>query len=178
MTEIPTSVIATIQADAAMGVSRGRPDTDTIERAYLQHCAHIHWQTGTMIVMSRDLEPSSGLHMLHLGISFRPAKPDHPADIIGNPYVAVRLGASLPMVEFNNEIAAAWVRALYGDDCRRCWRSVPVTRGTRLAGQPARFWLPCNAEWHPMAVLTPVYERQFRALGWKPFSEVVHADAR
>jgi len=173
--DIPSVVIATIQANAAQGVSRGKHDTDTLERAYVQHCTTIHWRTGTLLLFTRDVTPS-GTHLLHLGISFRPKRPEIPPDVIGNVHTALRLGATLPMVPFEPYVAGCWARLLYGDDSiGRVWQAPAVTQGTRLAGQPATFWLPCNAEWEPRTVLDPAFEAQVRAMKWIPWGETQFA---
>jgi len=175
--EIPEAVIRTIRMRAKRGFSTGR-DHLPREAAYYRSCTHLHWQTGTLIMFTRDTgHHSSGWfknpdyeRCLHLSLSFREPRPQQPADYLGSPHMIAQLGGIMPLAPFDERLADAWVQAILQEDRRQAWIEGAFSQqGKELS---VRHWrVFCDQAWNPIKPRGEVYSRELTEAGWKSWSD-------
>lgn len=182
MTDMPESVIATILQRARSGVTTGRVQ-HPVEVAYVRRCSHFHWQSGTVIMFTRDTGHHSGgwfkspdyERCRHLSLSFRvpyPGRDPTELGLVHNLGVLMRAtGSYVPLRPFDAASAAAWVKLILGEDRRFAWEEGPFTpEGKELGVRHYRVF--CDRNWEPILPRGEVYSRELTEKGWKSFSDV------
>jgi hypothetical protein len=175
--EIPESIIHTIRKTAGYGVSTGH-DEHPIEAAYYRRCTHLHWQTGTVLMLTRDTGHHSSGWMknpdfercLHLSISFREPRPEVDTIRLADPHVLARFGATLISVPFDRPLALRWVKAILGDDRKLAWEEGAFShQGRQLSVTHWRVF--CDRAWQAIKPRGEVYSRELTEKGWKSWSD-------
>lgn len=183
MTDIPDSVIACIRLNALYGVSTGRAHIRPIEAAYLRRCTHFHWQTGALVLFTKDTgHHSSGWlknpdyeRCFHLSLSFRELHPARPASELANVARLAELmtatGTHVPPAHYDERLAERWARAVLGDDLRFAWiESAKSREGIVLGVRHYRVF--CDLGWKPILPRGEVYSRELTERGWRSFSDL------
>lgn len=183
MMEIPDSVVARIRLNALYGVSTGRAHVLSMEAAYMRRCTHFHWQTGTMILFTRDTGHHTGGWLknpdfercFHLSLSFREPYPERPASELANVARLAGLmtaaGTHIPPAHYDDRLAESWARAVLGEDVRFAWvESAKSREGIVLGVRHYRVF--CDLGWRPIMPRGEVYSRELTARGWRSFSDL------
>lgn len=165
MIDIPASVIATMQADAALGVAKGDAQ-DPNNIAYQRHCSHLHWATGSVLTFTRCSDRDYGTG-LHLTISFRRTA-DVDTSLLANVFTVAKLGGTTPMRLFDQELADTWVRLLF--EPHHPWAWCNSTHGGQIAME--HWMVQTNRDWEPVPVL-PAIGRMLKSLGWRDHPTVL-----
>jgi hypothetical protein len=175
--EIPESIIRTIRLRASRGFSTGR-DQLPRERLYYRSCTHLHWQSGTLIMFTRDTgHHTSGWfknpdweRCLHLSLSFREPRPTCLPDYLASPHTIAELGGVIALAPFDSKIAAAWVKAILGDAARFAWTEGPFSaQGKELSVRHYRVF--CDRNWEPIKPRGEVYSRELTEAGFQSWSD-------
>jgi hypothetical protein len=175
--DIPESVLAHIRMRARSGVTEGR-DRLPHERAYYRRCTHLHWQTGSVVMFTRDTGHHSSGWMKnpdyercwHLSLSFREPKPERPAEELADPNRLARLGAYFPLAPFDFDVARLWVKYLHGDGARYVWEEGPFSGAGKTLGV-RHYRVFCDLGWQPIKPRGEVYSRELTEKGWRSWSD-------
>ena len=173
MKEIPESSVRIIRAAAFFGVNTCTVSDDT--NAYLRKCSHLHAQTGTLIMFTRDV----GHHdigwfnpqhqrCLNLAISFHAPQPEQADDRLMNPFTLAYLNMDLPPAPFDHALARKWAKAILYPNHNISWHETMNSQHARALG--IEHWrVFCNAAWMPIKPVGEVHSRPMT--GWKSWEE-------
>ncbi len=147
---------------ARSGIFDGRTET-----VYFTHCRRVHDETGTVLILTRDIGyHSSGWfknpdyeRCFHLSVSFwdmllKKPRPYEPA------------------------LARTWCSAVYGDWTRFIWEEGPSEKTLPEHGEAHHFRVMCDPLWQPIIPRGEVYSREFIEEGWLSWSDQQYEKAK
>ena len=178
MNDIPAEIIRAIHLEASRGIVRGQ-DRLPHEAALYRRCTHLHPQSGTQIIYTRDAGHHTSGWMKnpefercrHLSLSFRAPMPNWPANRSANPYALARIGALPDAAPWDSRTADTWIAAILGDAARYAWHEGPFSQTGKAAG--VQHWrVFCNPAWEPIMPRGEVYSTDLTEAGWRSWSEV------
>ena len=181
--DIPSMVIGTLRANAALGSTSGGTVPSAARQAYEDQCSAFHWHTGTMVSLMRV----SGVKTVGMGsprffelrryialsLSFRQARPLMDATLTGSLRNLASLGIAIPRAPFDQALALTWAYHLFHPYADRAWYE-PAVREDQDEANVMHWRLFTDHEWRPIRAPAE-YADGLRQRGWMTWDAVKSA---